>query len=342
MSAQDTVPYISTHALREEGDRTTSCCNGKEVISTHALREEGDSVAGGWCIMTKISTHALREEGDSSTLILTFTAIYFYPRPPRGGRPATISGSTGIARFLPTPSARRATKTSAGDCPGCRFLPTPSARRATQSPTVPLAQAGGFLPTPSARRATLRNSISHKVDTISTHALREEGDQIGHFLVDIKPISTHALREEGDQQLREHAQTYIKFLPTPSARRATGPIQPSAPGSARFLPTPSARRATKPSLRSSVTVQISTHALREEGDPALAHKITNRRQFLPTPSARRATVCHRLTAHDTLFLPTPSARRATQGRAKSSSRLIISTHALREEGDIRRPKCGPV
>ena len=80
--------------------------------------------------------------------------------------------------------------------------------------------------------------------------------------------------------------------------------------------------------------EISTHALREEGDPALAHKITNRLQFLPTPSARRATpqYCNpcgtcayfyprppRGGRHRRIdkisgikeFLPTPSARRAT-------------------------------
>ena len=57
-------------------------------------------------------------------------------------------------------------------------------------------------------------------------------------------ISTHALREEGDVS------------------------QPSA-GSQRilkFLPTPSARRATKPRQRGKLAGEISTHALREEGD----------------------------------------------------------------------------
>ena len=57
---------------------------------------------------------------------------------------------------------------------------------------------------------------------ISTHALREEGDMIPvvgpRFLV---PISTHALREEGDITRKKKSGTRHKFLPTPSARRAT-------------------------------------------------------------------------------------------------------------------------
>ena len=34
--------YISTHALREEGDRTVLYRFPDDIISTHALREEGD------------------------------------------------------------------------------------------------------------------------------------------------------------------------------------------------------------------------------------------------------------------------------------------------------------
>ena len=33
-----------------------------------------------------ISIHALREEGDVMALLWAFQKLYFYPRPPRGGR----------------------------------------------------------------------------------------------------------------------------------------------------------------------------------------------------------------------------------------------------------------
>ena len=45
----------------------------REPISIHALREEGDELPEGW------------EVGD----------LYFYPRPPRGGRPENHENHNG-------------------------------------------------------------------------------------------------------------------------------------------------------------------------------------------------------------------------------------------------------
>ena len=56
-------------------------------------------------------------------------------------------------------------------------------------------------------------------------------------------ISTHALREEGDGRSVRASSSRSRFLPTPSARRATS-------GGRHYHP----QRT------------ISTHALREEGD----------------------------------------------------------------------------
>ena len=79
----------------------------------------------------------------------------------------------------------------------------------------------------------------------------------------------------------------LKFLSTPSARRATGGIVPGDI-TVKFLSTPSARRATRAGIAS-----------------------VGLRQFLSTPSARRATLMGRLVYEPELFLSTPSARRAT-------------------------------
>ena len=58
-------------------------------------------------------------------------------------------------------------------------------------------------------------------------------------------------------------------------------------------------------------------------------------QFLPTPSARRATqLWDRRDSRDGRFLPTPSARRATSRVGSGYTVDLISTHALREEGDL--------
>ena len=51
-----------------------------------------------------ISIHALREEGDvpASSSLIAYT--YFYPRPPRGGRPGGLRGAGHrLADFYPRP-----------------------------------------------------------------------------------------------------------------------------------------------------------------------------------------------------------------------------------------------
>ena len=101
-------------------------------------------------------------------------------------------------------------------------------------------------------------------------------------------ISIHALREEGDLWTAGTMETTTPFLSTPSARRATRKRQKALPKNG-FLSTPSARRATKGcSVRrvdagdfyprpprggrrgarntGPLRVDISIHALREEGD----------------------------------------------------------------------------
>ena len=124
---------ISIHALREEGDGGERHGGVLDAISIHALREEGDKVILRlWSIEDFISIHALREEGDTTMPWQPTAARYFYPRPPRGGRPGPVTYSHNGKIFLSTPSARRAT--SASITPTVthgRFLSTPSARRAT-------------------------------------------------------------------------------------------------------------------------------------------------------------------------------------------------------------------
>ena len=125
-----------------------------------------------------------------------------------------------------------------------------------------------------------------------------------------------------------------------------------------FLSTPSARRATLREPEHHEGLDISIHALREEGDAAIAARrppsndfyprpprggrpttvqnATNVFVFLSTPSARRATTGTALHGHFRIFLSTPSARRATVIRAPLPPKLVISIHALREEGDDPR------
>ena len=101
-------------------------------------------------------------------------------------------------------------------------------------------------------------------------------------------ISIHALREEGDPCSTSKQGSPMKFLSTPSARRAT----------VHFCP-------------ENVFLRISIHALREEGDSWRLNPKTAGERFLSTPSARRATYNLELMKKEQTFLSTPSARRAT-------------------------------
>ncbi len=125
----------------------------------------------------------------------------------------------------------------------------------------------------------------------------------------------------------------------------------------KFLSTPSARRATNGTMEGQRKQAISIHALREEGDAVPEHIARLIDLFLSTPSARRATSSQTSSQASTLrFLSTPSARRATWAKScgcraskhfyprpprggrlaalpKYSGEQEISIHALREEGD---------
>ena len=119
---------ISIHALREEGDPspgssstslpsnfyprpprggrlfTIPNVHGDELfLSTPSARR---ATGGGRLsdLPAGISIHALREEGDLNLILLAITPGYFYPRPPRGGRPAYAAQyGDGAVYFYPRP-----------------------------------------------------------------------------------------------------------------------------------------------------------------------------------------------------------------------------------------------
>ena len=78
-----------------------------------------------------------------------------------------------------------------------------------------------------------------------------------------------------------------------------------------FLSTPSARRATGMMVERKMELEISIHALREEGDDPVHAQRLHRRNFYPRPPRGGRLV--------QINLPT--------------AHLVISIHALREEGD---------
>ena len=191
------------------------------------------------------------------------------------------------------------------------FLSTPSARRATKQQ---LAARGFnvFLSTPSARRATYTEWYKSKGGKISIHALREEGDQVC-YAGRPERHNFYPRPPRGGRQVRMKLLPHqLKFLSTPSARRATYAVQGVGLYLIQFLSTPSARRATK------------YHPL------GVFH-----RQFLSTPSARRATFFAVLKWHRKLISIHALREEGDRPQHFQGHPTAISIHALREEGDPR-------
>ena len=171
------------------------------------------------------------------------------------------------------------------------------------------------------------------LDLISIHALREEGDVRAGYGITGAFISIHALREEGDRgswrpcsgkgyfyprpprggrrsQVCRHSHR-IKFLSTPSARRATQVRTAILDGMIQFLSTPSARRATR-----------DTFAAFFEG-----------RYFYPRPPRGGRPVSF-VSRYPAIGISIHALREEGDSRGRTTmGKLLISIHALREEGD---------
>ena len=290
--------------------------------------------------------------------------IYFYPRPPRGGRHNSLNGWATDIKFLSTPSARRATKRVTQKGGDRRFLSTPSARRATSRRAIRSLMGAYFYPRPPrGGRQSCPHSRLQRLG-ISIHALREEGD-LHPGDVDWPPvISIHALREEGDISSSAVFSAMGVFLSTPSARRTTPEWRGMLRSGCNFYPRPPRGGRRRGVWLFSTCPHISIHALREEGDVCAIYDISELISFLSTPSARRATCCGprggdsgcyfyprpprggRLNTYEqrlaaTGFLSTPSARRATATATSLGYSVEISIHALREEGDCTAQMIDP-
>ena len=193
-----------------------------------------------------ISIHALREEGDPSTRPAGAAWWYFYPRPPRGGRPLGNDSGAVTNAFLSTPSARRATRAvMRASQAAIVFLSTPSARRAT-SILLRASTVSKFLSTPSARRATRSSALRRRCP--------------GYF---------YPRPPRGGRPGRGRWSPCRKYFYPRPPRGGRHLLARHALRQNEFLSTPSARRATSFGVRVRGSSAISIHALREEGDRSL-------------------------------------------------------------------------
>ena len=141
---------ISIHALREEGDSRLSMmrCTSLLFLSTpSARRATVQSISLVACISRFLSTPSARRATPWRKSRRP-SWKYFYPRPPRGGRPTTPKTWTTWRIFLSTPSARRATSFTVIPVCAVKFLSTPSARRATSFPRPGRGGGSNFYPRP--------------------------------------------------------------------------------------------------------------------------------------------------------------------------------------------------
>ena len=154
-------------------------------------------------------------------MLQPFRQIYFYPRPPRGGRlfhPNKSSGFVSISIHALREEGDR----------------TVIAARTSRTDFYPRPPRGG------------------------RHKFAMLGDQSGI-------ISIHALREEGDYTDAPGHSPVVDFYPRPPRGGRRLP-QPPCCCTMVFLSTPSVRRATLVGIDQSGHIEISIHALREEGD----------------------------------------------------------------------------
>ena len=148
-----------------------------------------------------------------------------------------------------------------------------------------------------------------------------------------KVISIHALREEGDADGCGRNRVLADFYPRPprgGRRKCDKPRILMI----RFLSTPSARRATVILHVPSEAFPISIHALREEGDSTWIRRNNMAHNFYPRPPRGGRLLDAR--AQD------PEARISIHALREEGDAVrpgtchcgvFISIHALREEGD---------
>ena len=258
-----------------------------------------------------LSTPSARR-ATSILVVISVADFNFYPRPPRGGR---LAGRYGLR--------------------DAHSISIHALREEGDNDVVLIHHDGNLISIHALREEGDFHSTANLLfcPCISIHALREEGDS-GRMSRGQRPctflstpsarratsyfrgrgyitqISIHALREEGDWIVRHPAQGHAHFYPRPPRGGRQGQRDIYASRLA-FLSTPSARRATEVLTRSVFTLNISIHALREEGDPLSPGRYT----------ARGNISIHALREEGDLVGISVAAH------------LVISIHALREEGD---------
>ena len=282
-------------------------------------------------------------------------STYFYPRPPRGGRPPKIKNPPMLQTISIHALREEGDPKPDHEWPGIHVISIHALREEGDRAGLPeSAGRKDFYPRPprgGRRQAVLRRM---RPPDISIHALREEGDArkswrrttrsyfyprpprggqpsaYGYLGCRLQ-ISIHALREEGDSPWRGSSCTEWISI---HALREEGDKIPSQTIDVRldFYPRPprGGRRAgiSKPPMLQT----ISIHALREEGDADGCSAECAVLVFLSTPSARRATEAlanYRQMNEEDFYPRPPRGGRQLTTASWQKARLFLSTPSAR-------------
>ena len=237
------VIFLSTpSARRATVDALRFACG--YMISIHALREEGDPMSS-WASITCgefLSTPSARR-ATRFHLCTQIPSLYFYPRPPRGGRPLFSGHVSYLLNFYPRPPRGGRPAHLDRAQAGKNFYPRPprGGRPARRGRMV-----GGsiFLSTPSARRATAAFFSVSGIENDFYPRPPRGGRPWGGVCCPCASI----------------------FLSTPSARRATVSCRLPRGSSLNFYPRPPRGGRRRRAPQRYPGLYISIHALREEGD----------------------------------------------------------------------------
>ena len=168
---------ISIHALREEGDwpRSMSPHGWGTFLSTPSARRATPFLLRD-VVRRFISIHALREEGDLPRASRAAGRRDFYPRPPRGGRPTVPATIHPLHNYFYPRPPRGGRRDSGLLCFSViDFYPRPP-RGGRRAQVLALSQCAYFYPRPPRGGRPGVDTQDDRMEYISIHALREEGD----------------------------------------------------------------------------------------------------------------------------------------------------------------------
>ena len=312
------VSCISIHVPREGDDSAGRCVGAPVALFLSTSPARGTTTAAGLCTNpTTISIHVPREGDDAQTGAEYNPPLYFYPRPPRGGRRAHKMPANRHNNFYPRPP-----------------------RGGRHRTMYRLYMADAFLSTSPARGTTTLTTPGFARSPISIHVPREgdDGRMLIRLLRTITFLSTSPARGT-TVFLFAASSTVSNFYPRPprGGRPVAGQpgevrevhFYPRPPRGGRhnhlfhsfslllyFYPRPPRGGRRLSASGSPFGNRISIHVPREGDDRDVQASVGVAALFLSTSPARGTTHGGLAHVHRNLFLSTSPARGTTFAAAR--------------------------